>query len=368
MKKILCFTLLLFSYLYGNGQCPQFLVIQSQQQIDDFASNYPNCTELTDPLIINGHNSDIVDLSGLNQISKIKSHFRITYTDLVNFDGLGSIQFVGQAALLDISDNPLLTSISNFSGPLGYFGLTVFNNPKLESLNPLSGLTDMNYLKIIGNDNLENLSGLENIQAHNEVVISSNDHLTSLEGLEGVSGPLSDHLRILSNNTLQSLSGLDNLEGVYKDLQIEGNAVLQDISALANIDPTTVGHWIVKDNLELEECSVLCEYLNIDGLATIENNLTGCNSEQEVEASCLLNVPDFNIDSLYSIFPNPASTKIKIVTKGMGFAGASIYSASGKKVLSTPKTSIDISNFSEGVYFVEITDAQASIVKKIVKK
>ena len=367
MKKILCFTLLLFSYIHGNGQCPQFLVIQSQQQIDDFASNYPNCTELTDPLIITGLNSEIDDLSGLGQITKTKSHLSIRNTNLVNFDGFGPIEFLGMAGKLDIENNPLLTSICGFSGSMDYFGLTVFNNPKLESLNPLYGLTTMYYAVIAENEKLESLSGLETIQVSNQVVISDNDLLNDLEGL-GLSGTLNEYLVISNNDSLQNLSGLDNFEGTYEELYISGNPVLQDISALANIDPTTVGHWIVKDNLELEECSVLCEYLNIDGLATIENNLTGCNSEQEVEASCLLNVPDFNIDSLYSIFPNPASTEIKIVTKGMGFAGASIYSASGKKVLSTPKTSIDISNFSAGVYFVEITDAQASTVKKIIKK
>lgn len=96
----------------GQG-CPQLpLFINSQSQIDSFSIQYPNCTELTNQLLINGGgNSDISSLTGLSQITSIDGQLLIQGTDLlVNLEGLNNLTTIVDG--IAINSNSGLTDIS----------------------------------------------------------------------------------------------------------------------------------------------------------------------------------------------------------------------------------------------------------------
>lgn len=147
MKKLLLLviTTLLF---YGTtwAQCPTGNVtLTSQQDVNDFATTYPNCTEIAGYLTIGIYetSNDIVDLQPLGNITSINSNLRILRTD---------------ASLSD------LTGLSNLVSVGGY--LRIFSSDGLVSLAGLENLTSIDAdLRIIGNTALTDITALSNVSS-----------------------------------------------------------------------------------------------------------------------------------------------------------------------------------------------------------
>jgi hypothetical protein len=126
-------------------------------------------------------------------------------------------------------------------------------------------------------------------------LIYNNAELNSIEGLKNILS-VGGSLYIESNSKLESLAGLDNIKSLGEYLYIADNDVLNDISGIRNIDPSTVKStnqtWEkdlnIFNNPQLSECAMdLCPFVTFPGLTTdIHDNATGCDSRQEVEASC----------------------------------------------------------------------------------
>jgi hypothetical protein len=91
-------------------------------------------------------------------------------------------------------------------------------------------------------------------------------------------------------------------------------------------------------------------------------------------ANNLLNVTDFNTNGLVKIYPNPAKDILNIeIDNYEDIMDLTIYSTTGKILLSKKtfndqKLSIDVSNISEGLYFVRISSLTRSDTIKIIKK
>src|SRR5690606_7427415 len=110
----------------------------SQAQIDAFATNYPNCTEVSGNLTIQGAN--ITDLTPLSNLTSVGGYLRIyNNSNLINLDGLSNLTSVG-----------------------GY--LQISSNSSLTNLDGLSNLTSVGAdLVIQYNSSLTDISGLQNI-------------------------------------------------------------------------------------------------------------------------------------------------------------------------------------------------------------
>src|SRR5690606_2538851 len=222
-------------------QCPAGdVILGSQTEVDDFATNHPNCTEISGDLYIYGN--DITDLSPLSNLTSVGGNLYIfSNSSLLNLDGLNNLTSVG--GLLDISFNSNLTN-----------------------LNGLSNLTSVGgYLNIYDNLSLTNLDGLSN--------------LTSLGG----------YLSISFNSSLNNLDGLSNLTSIGGYLRISNNSNLTDISGLQNIDPasilSTYGYGLyIQNNPLLSVCNLdnFCTYLAGSGARTISGNAGDCISEAAV--------------------------------------------------------------------------------------
>src|SRR5690606_22880514 len=230
------------------SQCPAGnIIFTTQAQIDAFATNYPNCTQISGSLYIGS--SDIVNLNGLSNLTSVGGYLNIDYnSNLTNLDGLSN-----------------LTSVGGF--------LNIYDNLNLTNLDGLNNLTSVGgYLSIAHNSSLTNLDGLNN--------------LTSVGGF----------LLIDSNSNLTNLDGLSNLTSVGADLAILLNYSLPYISGLQNINPASilsthfgVGLYIVS-NTSLSVCNLenFCTYLAGSGLRTISGNAGDCISEAAVTTACVL--------------------------------------------------------------------------------
>jgi len=157
----------LFLTFSSLGQCPkQNVVLSSQQQVNEFATVYKNCTAIYG-------NVTIGTAFGLTDIH-----------DLSPMAGVRTIE-----GYLNISNNPGLSSLHGLEDLISVNGyLNIFNNDRLTTLDGLSGLVSVHgFLWIIHNENLISPKGLNGLTSINgSIEISDNPSLTSLEGLEQI--------------------------------------------------------------------------------------------------------------------------------------------------------------------------------------
>ncbi|MFT4534559.1 MAG: hypothetical protein ACJA1A_000562 [Saprospiraceae bacterium] len=297
MKKFyLILVLFLFStqFVLAQSCLPGGMTFSTQQQIDNFATNYPNCTEIEGNVLIEESiNDDITNLNGLAQLTSLGGDLIINYNyALSNLSGLHNITSIGGDITISnitstnlsglanlssiggelfIASNTALTSISVLSNLSSIGGdLHIRSNPSLTSLSGLENISTVgNSLRIIANAALMNLSGLENLSSIGEnIQIWGNDALTSLSALGNISSIGS--LLISSNEVLPSLSGLDNIAST-NSLSISGNAALTSLSGLDNL--SSIGtSIIISQNDVLTSLSALNNLSSIGGFLAIQLN------------------------------------------------------------------------------------------------
>ncbi|MCF8347670.1 MAG: T9SS type A sorting domain-containing protein [Bacteroidales bacterium] len=301
MKKTF---LLLMTFLWAlsalRAQCPDYLQINTQSEIDLFPINYPNCTEINGMVMISG--DDISNLNGLSNLISISGYLSIRNTILLeDLSGLDNLSHVGLA--IEIMANSGLTSLhglENLGSTTDAFNMYVEEN---ESLINLSGLDNLTNLEgdffIMSNNGLINLHGLESLNSVGWFILSDNANLTSLEGLEnlqivkdfdmGQNGSLmnlnglnglnevSRSMTITNHNSLTSLEGLESLKTVRQGLYIWANNALADnLNGLNNL--TYVQDLVIQENYFLQSLS------GLDRLDSVgrDLNINNCNELEDL--------------------------------------------------------------------------------------
>lgn len=224
----------------GFGDCPEFLNLNTQTQVDQFAIDYPNCTAIAGDVYIG---TAVTNLNALSNITEIGGYLIIIAPTLTSLNGLESLKSVGQQLSL--------------SSPL---------------------------------TNADGLSALESVGQQVVVNGTSLPHLNGLASLKSIGRELD----IQNNPLLTNLDGLANLESIGRELVIQNNAELTNITGLENIDPATisgVGLQIL-DNPKLSFCHLpnFCDFLSRPGiLKSISGNLGDCFDESAVTSACVSN-------------------------------------------------------------------------------
>jgi acyl-[acyl carrier protein]--UDP-N-acetylglucosamine O-acyltransferase len=304
-------------------QCPSgTIILSSQSEVDDFATDYPSCTDTNGSLIIYT-DSDINDLSPLSDIENISGSLVISGdfgdpSQLTNLDGLNiitlnSLSIIENQALTEIDalssvttiqngsiaiyDNPLLTNLDGLAnivpegnGNTGELdgNLLIYNNPLVTSLDVLDNITQVNFeLDISEMPGLSNLNGLDNITEAGELNIGDNPNLTSLNGLSGLT-EIASFARIKGNSSLTNLSGLNNLVEVGNTFTISGNDQLTSLSGLNSLTQVGTnlpsfgsgGHLDITENQNLN---------SLNGLNALEDtggnfSITGLDNLTDITA------------------------------------------------------------------------------------
>ncbi|MCF8369977.1 MAG: T9SS type A sorting domain-containing protein [Bacteroidales bacterium] len=260
------------------------------------------------------YNDSLQNLTGLGNLDSIGGTLNITQNDtLISLTGMENLKKIG--SYLSISNMPNLTSLQGLNslslvnGSIYIHSLQAITTLEgLNSLTSVCGGFSLNY-----NNALQNLSGLENLSyLDGDLKISSNAVLTSLSVLMNISYITGD-LAILSNGSIANLSGLDNIDSIGGSLSIMGmglltnldgldslkniggalyisnNFSLTDISAISNINPSSITNLGISDNTILSTCNVqnICDYLaSPNGVVSIFKNAPGCKNPHEVANSC----------------------------------------------------------------------------------
>ena len=318
MKTKLFLFASIFMMFNSLAQCPSIpIIIETQEDIDNFSINYPNCTVLTEELRVNGTGHTITNLNGFSAITNAQKIF-IHSTDINNFnglhnletavhlsvwfnnnlqnlEGLSSLQSVGALelyinnGLLNVSGAPNLQEIEN---------LSVFNNAIFNDLSQFSFITTLNDL-VIGGNELSSLAGLENLHTVNGEIVFSDlpllhfNELSSLENFNGslyiFNNPLLQDISVFSEFTLlqdlfvvectslANLSGLENIEVVAGTLRIGFMNQLSDLSVFSNL--LYAGNLDIYENNNLQSLSGLENLVQIDQTLHLLTNTALTNIE-----------------------------------------------------------------------------------------
>jgi hypothetical protein len=423
MKRIfLIIAALAISHAVGfsQGCLSEGITFSNQNQIDNFQTNYPGCSEIEGDVTISGE--DITNLDGLNVLVSIGGNLQIRLnTILGELSGLHNLNYLGGD--LRIEQNNLLVNLqglenlSNLNGDLiigdvmpGQYPYST-GNPSLTSLTGLNNLVSIQgSLKLCGNYSLTSLSGLENLALIGGYLqvgsldifygfTFGNPLLVNLSGLTGLSA-VGGGLFIAGNTGLANLSGLDSLISVGQNcwfdlneslvtlqglnqltsiggsLNIRWNIALSDISALGNMAAQSIQDLEIIYNQALAECSILsiCGYLAApNGSMEISGNAPGCDSPEEVEEGCEgLSVPVIPQIQYMSISPNPANAFMTILSPSIvSLTILSIFNLTGQQVMERqinyPETRIDISALPAGIHFVRLQNETMFEIRKLIK-
>ena len=343
MKTTLFVCLFFTTLLYG--QCPDGdVTFNSQGDVEQFLSNYPDCNSISGDFIITG---SVNNLASLNNIRSIEGSLIINNTQLVTISNFNNLNAVLNN--IEISDNARLTEIIGFNRLLDLsFLFSVENNPRLVILDGFNRATDVfgNFI-LNGNTALETISGFTRLAAiHNAMAINDSPVLNSIpsfnniilinwfiqfyntglteiigfDNLTTIGGGVNETLglNISNNQNLITISGFNCLERIAFDLLIQDNPLLESVIGLSNLERvdqivtirnndalsslnglqnlTTIASTgyettvvlEVLNNPQLSDCNALCQLLSsngVTGLTNISNNLAGCESEAEIETS-----------------------------------------------------------------------------------
>lgn len=329
MKKLILLLALVansHSIVFSQECLPQGISFTTQEEIDNFQSDYPGC------VVIGGN-------------VYIGTTWPNT-TDIINLNGLSEIIAIG--GCLSIQDNLL----SDLSG--------------LNNLTSIGG-----YLYIGYNETLADMSGLENLTSIGEdFFIDYNYSLTSLPGLNNLT-TIGGNLAIYQNNALTNITVLYNLTSIGEYLLVGFNNTLTSLSGLENIQTNSIEFLHIYQNHSLSDCAIqsICNYLASPNCEVeIFSNDPGCNSQAEVESACLTPVEEKISNEEISLFPNPASAFITFVApQNHEIEEIIFYNQLGQVVLSVREATnpINISNLSPGIYFAAVRTSDRKLMAKV---
>jgi Leucine-rich repeat (LRR) protein len=238
---------------------------------------------------------------------------------------------------IDITQNTLLQELS--IGSNLFTSIDLSNNVNLLFLSAGNG--NINSLDLANNSLIEYLDLRNSFLTHLDV-----SNLTNLKTL------ICDRNQITtfdlnSNPALESVSVSDN------------NLTSLD---LRNGNNENILNLYARDNDDL-----FC--IDVDDPSAAP--YPGWSVENQVIFSddCSLGQEDFLISQI-AIYPNPVSETLFIASEGISIEKKTVYSLQGKLVLSEMNASktIDASNLSEGLYFIEISSSEGKSIQKFIKQ
>lgn len=254
MKQSLLLSFLLYisSFSYGQTCLPEGITFNSQEDINNFALDYPDCSEIEGLVWINGFSEEITDLSPLLGLNKIHGDFKILYltstTDLsplFNLDYIGGdfeisfssatdftfgeLDSVGGSLL--IHDNPNVSNIDGFNKLIRVNErYEIWNNPELKTLGNHDALQHIGLdFKSYNNQSLEAFDGFDNLTAvDRHISIHSNPNLSTFDAC-GQLKTVGGSLQFNANDKIETLNAFNAVETVGAILGFVANQQLYEV-------------------------------------------------------------------------------------------------------------------------------------------
>lgn len=322
--------LLLISNLVSSQDCPPSDVyFLFQNQIDEYAAQYPNCTEINGYLIIDG--SNITNLEGLSKLKTIRKYLDIRGNPgLTNLKGLENIETISHSLIIqssktlkDISAlskvrvvghtllvryNEALTNLEGLENirSIGS-AIEIEENPALETINGFDSLISVNYrFWIKSNPVLKDIAGFERLSFINkDFDIENNPSLEQIEGFNNL-GRINGDLSISNNPNLATIDGFSKLDFIKGNLVLSGTRPLTEVNGLNQL--TSAGSFTIADNDNLSSIEFLSTLTNLSRFTISGNaqlrNLVGLENLTNLGSITIKNnLALANINSIQNVSP-----------------------------------------------------------------
>ena len=428
-KRRLLMLTLVFAFLFQNGAAqsclPEGIHFSSQEEIDNFLRDYPDCTSIQGKVLIKETLSgNITNLNGLQNIKQFEGRFEIHNNNaLTNLKGLDNLEVLGDGlnlyynlalesleglnslrlvtGSLRISSHPKLVDLKSLTNLKQVSeDLSIASNPILFDLQGLGNLEKVGgYFILSANKNIRTLAGLEKLESvgqsvliqDNErlkefsgigelqtiglhLIIENNKKLNSAHGFNKLSS-VNGNLIIVENKELFDLNAFINLKSINGLLQILNNLNLISLSGLDSIDHQSIKNLAILSSFDLYLCQVesICNYLaNDENLFSIKTNAKGCSTKEEILNACANRGTGQNTNlskNEFIFFPNPTSEWVRVIGPGANSADLRIMDRLGRVLLTQKMTTdvIDLKAFPSGVYFLELQTKTRVVTGRVVK-
>jgi len=310
---------------------------------------------------------------------------------------------------------PLSSGLNNITTIFDF--LYINNNHALPNLSGLENLTGLDgYLRLLNNDALTDLTALENLTTlgNNFLEVSSHALLTSLEGLENILASEIDNVKIQNNpmlstchvksicdydvvNNTSTISGNDT--GCATDTEIDDRCTNCPIELTISTNPIDGDNIYAETSIETNGTVNILAGTTVTFRAGIEIILNPNFTATETsdfrayidDTDCMLppaptplldneeehtyvednrnSDKETNLESFPSIVlaPNPTEGIINISTDQE--VSLKIFDALGQLLIEYPiaPSSIDLSKYREGIYFLSFSKNGITSSKRIVK-
>ena len=226
-KRIFLAIIFLIMPFLSYSQCPAGnILLETQEQVDQFVLDYPDCTQVNSNLTIKEW--DVTDLSFLEKITSVQGNLIIHQTNATALP-LHYLEYVGGD--LEITNNeyveflkfPEINSIGN--------NLVINGNINLLSISGFERITTLHHLGISNNWYLATMPKFLNLETLTEVTqIIENEHLEEIHGFNSL--VCATGIMIHGNDILRSINGFHSLkkvEGSFGGLSITYNTEIEEI-------------------------------------------------------------------------------------------------------------------------------------------
>ncbi len=187
---------------------------------------------------------------------------------------------------------------------------------------------------------------------------------------------VTDKLGINFSTTVHSPS---NPAPITNDSKVYTQTIISDTTSWTTIfgsfTADSVYNYIILGNffdasqtnvIALTSSSFSDAYYYIDDVCVSTDSLFALNYEYDHAGT---NQLDNNLK--FNIYPNPASSTITFVSTLDKIESITIYTNAGRKIynekISAKQHSIDVSSFTEGVYFAEVVDSNQNLTRRILR-
>lgn len=286
---------------------PGDIYFQSQQELEDFAQSFPNCTDIAGQLYIDSDNGSVISLAPLKRVKSVRGGLNIYITFVADLHGLDSLQTVHGG--FHLVDNYRLKSLAGLSSLTNLDFIYLTNN---DSLSTMAGIGPVNpdsltYISITGNPLLSACAepvicahlnrGGGNLINNNAPGCNSSFQIQNVCNPGSACFPgdltiynqkqLDDYISNFGACThfpgtiklgpsdeedpIVSLAGLNKLKSIGGHLWIEGNPRLKSLHGLDSLE-RMMGQLIIRHNDSLVDLSGLGALKSISDFLDIENN------------------------------------------------------------------------------------------------
>jgi len=308
-KNIILISLI--AILYCNvafcQNCP-VRNFKTQEDIDNFSTQYPNCEELPFGISIL-EDSEITNLKGLSQLKAINGSIIIIDNPFIEkLDGLENITFIDEGVTFWRNEN--LQSIKGLTNLENVSTISIINNnqlddiPKFEkikkarsidirgdaidTINTLSHLDSIEQSLSLGGENLVEITGFKNLnyvggrfeissikikeingfnsltRIDGDVILQSNEELKKVNGFTSLTY-IGGELYFRANPVLEAFDGLSNLKYIGDWVRFFKNDMLKNLSGLKNLETANGTLFYIWNNNNLESLDGLSSLKSING-------------------------------------------------------------------------------------------------------